>query len=314
MTNPHIPVLLQEVIHYLAPKSNQNFVDATLGFGGHSGEILKLTGPHGRLVGIDQDQTALEYAEKHLQAYHGRFTSYLGNYTEIAEAAQEMVVNGGILADIGVSSFQLDEAERGFSFKEDGPLDMRMSKENPQTAASIVNEWEADEITRILYEYGEEKFAKRIAQKITEARSSQYIETTKELASIVAAAIPRKFWPEKVNPATRTFQALRIVVNDELGVLREFLPKAMDLLEPGARLAVISFHSLEDRIVKEFMRERVNPCTCPKEFPKCICGKVADGVIVTKKPVTASEEELARNPRSRSAKLRVIEKIKTENF
>lgn len=309
MTNPHIPVLLQEVIHYLAPTSGKNFVDATLGFGGHSEEILKLTGPEGRLVGIDQDQTALEYAEKHLQTYHERFTSYLGNYTETQEAAQGMVVNGGILADIGVSSFQLDEAERGFSFKEDGPLDMRMSKENPLTAASIVNEWEADEITRILYEYGEEKFARRIARRITEAREVKYIETTKELAEVVANAIPRKFWPDHIHPATRTFQALRIVVNDELGVLREFLPIAMDLLQPGARLAVISFHSLEDRIVKDFMRERANPCTCPKEFPKCICGKVADGVIVTKKPVTASEEELSRNPRSRSAKLRVIEKI-----
>ncbi len=309
MKSPHIPVLLQEVIHGLAPTSGKNYIDATLGFGGHSEKILELTGPDGRLIGIDQDTTALDYAAQRLQPFGERFMPYLGNYTEIVEAAQGMPVDGGILADIGVSSFQLDEAERGFSFKEDGPLDMRMSKDNPLTAASIVNEWDTDEMARVISEYGEEKFAYRIAQRITEARDTKYIETTKELAEIVAAAIPRRFWPERVNPATKTFQALRIVVNDELGVLRQFLPKAMELLRPGARLAVISFHSLEDRIVKDFMRERANPCTCPPDFPKCICGRVADGVIITKKPVTASEVELAANPRSRSAKLRVIEKI-----
>ncbi len=309
MNSPHIPVLLQEVIHGLRPTSDKNFIDATLGFGGHSEKILELTGPDGRLIGIDQDATALDYAAKRLQPFGERFMPYLGNYTEIAQAAQEMPVDGGILADIGVSSYQLDEAERGFSFKEDGPLDMRMSKENPLTAASIVNEWDTDEMARVISEYGEEKFAYRIATRITEARDQKYIETTKELAEIVSAAIPRRFWPERVNPATKTFQALRIVVNDELGVLREFLPKAMELLQPGARLAVISFHSLEDRIVKDFMRERANPCTCPPDFPKCICGKEADGVVITKKPIVATEEELATNPRSRSAKLRIIEKI-----
>jgi 16S rRNA (cytosine1402-N4)-methyltransferase len=309
MKSPHIPVLLQEVIHYLVPTSGKNFVDATLGFGGHSEEILKRIGPDGKLVGIDQDKAALDYATARLQPFGDRFTGYLGNYTEITEAAQGMVVDGGILADIGVSSYQIDEAARGFSFQEDGPLDMRMSRDNPVTAASIVNEWEPTEITKILWEYGEERFAKRIVTRITEAREIKYIETTTELADIVSRAIPRKFWPDRVNPATKTFQALRIAVNDELGVLREFLPKAVDLLAPGARLGVITFHSLEDRIVKDFMRERANPCTCPKEFPQCNCGKVTDITLVTRKPITATEEEIAENRRSRSAKLRVIEKI-----
>jgi 16S rRNA (cytosine1402-N4)-methyltransferase len=309
MKSPHIPVLLQEVIHYLVPTSGKNFVDATLGFGGHSEEILKRIGPDGKLVGIDQDEAALDYATARLQPFGDRFTGYLGNYTEITEAAQGMVVDGGILADIGVSSYQIDEAARGFSFQEDGPLDMRMSRDNPVTAASIVNEWEPTEITKILWEYGEERFAKRIVTRITEAREIKYIETTTELADIVSRAIPRKFWPDRVNPATKTFQALRIAVNDELGVLREFLPKAVDLLAPGARLGVITFHSLEDRIVKDFMRERANPCTCPKEFPQCNCGKVTDITLVTRKPITATEEEIAENRRSRSAKLRVIEKI-----
>ncbi len=309
MKSPHIPVLLQEVIQYLEPNSGRNYIDATLGFGGHSEAILKLIGPDGMLIGIDQDQEALSFSKKRLEAYGERFIPYLGNYTEVATASEGVPISGGILADIGVSSYQLDEASRGFSFKEDGPLDMRMSKSNPLTAAEIVNDWEESEITKVISEYGEERFAKRIAGRIIQERSRQYIETTKELAEIVAGAIPRKFWPERVNPATKTFQALRIAVNDELGVLREFLPKAVDRLEPGARLAVITFHSLEDRIVKEFMKERAFPCTCPPEFPQCNCGKVTDITLVTRKPVTACEEELATNPRSRSAKLRVIEKI-----
>jgi 16S rRNA (cytosine1402-N4)-methyltransferase len=309
MSKPHVPVLLQEVIKYLDPRSGKNFIDATLGFGGHAEKILEVIGLDGVLIGIDQDNDALEYARKRLEPHQGHFKPYLGNYTEISEAAQGVAITGGILADIGVSSYQLDKAERGFSFKEEGPLDMRMSKRNPLTAAEIVNEWEQDEITRLIREYGEERFASRIAKKIVEARTSKYIESTKDLAEIVRNATPRKFWPDRVDPATKTFQALRIVVNDELGVLREFLPKATELLEPGARLAVITFHSLEDRIVKEFMRQRAYPCTCPPEFPKCVCGKSADVILVTKKPITANEEEIAVNPRSRSAKLRVIEKI-----
>ena len=309
MEDPHTPVLLHEVISYLSPSNGKNYIDATLGFGGHSEAILKLTSPNGKLIGIDQDIEALEYSVKRLEAYGERFIPYHGNYTEIGEIAHLINVNGGILADIGVSSLQFDEAERGFSFRQDGPLDMRMNRDNQFNATNIVNEWQECEIAKVIRKYGEERFASKIAKHIVEVREKQYIKTTKELADIVERAIPRKFWPERVHPATKTFQALRIVVNDELDVLEKFLPKAMDLLQPGARLAVISFHSLEDKIVKGFMKERANPCTCPPEFPKCICGKVADGIIVTRKPVIATEKEIVENPRSRSAKLRVIEKI-----
>lgn len=309
MNEKHVPVLSQEVIASLNPSGGQNYIDATLGFGGHSELILERIAPDGRLLGIDQDEAALEYAQKRLAPFGTNFVAKQGNFSEIAELATDFPVSGGILADIGVSSVQLDEAERGFSFSKSGPLDMRMNRQQTLTAHEIVNTWEETKIAKVIREYGEERFASRIAKAIVAARTVSPIETTTKLAEIVSAAIPRKFWPKGINPATRTFQGLRIAVNDELGVLERFLPKATDLLLPGAKLAVITFHSLEDRVVKDFMKERVNPCTCPPEFPKCICGKVADVELITKKPITATEEEISVNPRARSAKLRIIQKI-----
>lgn len=305
----HVPVLLKEVIDYLKPEPGKNYIDATLGFGGHSEQILERIAPEGKLLGIDQDEAALAAATKRLERFGKNFFCQKGNFAEINQIAANYPVTGGILADIGVSSVQLDEAERGFSFAENGPLDMRMDKSQPLTAREIVNTWEEARISKIIREYGEEKFANRVARAIVSARTNEQIETTRGLREIVTQAIPRKFWPKNIDPATKTFQAIRIAVNDELGVLKQFLPQAIDLLQPGARLAVITFHSLEDRIVKDYFRERANPCTCPPEFPKCVCGKVADAKIITKKPVIASASEIETNPRSRSAKLRVIEKI-----
>lgn len=309
MNEKHVPVLSQEVIAALDPKPGKNYIDVTLGFGGHSELILEATNPNGRLLGIDQDENALVYASERLKPFGGRFQAVRGNFSEIAELASDFPATGGILADIGVSSVQLDEAERGFSFSKPGPLDMRMDRSQSLTADEIVNTWEDTEIAKVIREYGEERFAGRIASHILEARNKKHIETTTELAGIVASAIPRKFWPKGINPATKTFQGLRIAVNDELKVLAKFLPAATDILQPGARLAVITFHSLEDRIVKDFMRERANPCTCPPTFPKCICGKTADVRLVTKKPVVATGTEINTNPRARSAKLRVLEKL-----
>jgi len=309
MNDKHVPVLSQEVLAGLNPGPGKNFIDATLGFGGHSELILEKISPNGRLLGIDQDEDALAYASRRLTAYGERFLPARGNFAQIASLAAGYEATGGILADIGVSSVQLDEAQRGFSFTHAGPLDMRMDRSQSLTASEIVNSWEETRIAKIIRQYGEENFAGRIARAIVKAREVAPITTTSGLAEIVSSAIPRKFWPKGISPATRTFQGIRIAVNDELGVLTTFLPAATDLLQPGARLAVITFHSLEDRIVKDFMRERANPCTCPKEFPKCNCGKVADVKLITRKPVVATDEEIASNPRSRSAKLRILEKI-----
>lgn len=309
----HVPVLSQEVITALNPVSGKNYIDATLGFGGHSEIILERSEPTGLLLGIDQDKDALSYTSERLEPYGERFYTKFGNFSEIAEIAAGFPVTGGILADIGVSSVQLDEAERGFSFTRTGPLDMRMDRSQSLTADEIVNTWEKPELAKIIREYGEERFAGRIAHTIVETKAKKHIETTTELAEIVSGAIPRKFWPKGIHPATRTFQALRIAVNDELGALKRFLPAATDLLQPGARLVVITFHSLEDRIVKDFMRERANPCTCPPQFPKCVCELVGDIKLITKKPIMATAEEINQNPRSRSAKMRVIEKLKSNS-
>jgi len=302
MKDKHVPVLLQEVVRLLDPKPGQNYIDATLGFGGHSEAILTKTAPNGKLLGIDQDEAALEFAANRLTGFGDRFSEKHGNFSEITSLLPDFPIDGGILADIGVSSVQLDETDRGFSFK-GGPLDMRMDKSADLTAAEVVNKWSQDRLAKLIRDYGEERFASRIAGRIVEVR------TANELAGIIADAIPRRFWPKAINPATKTFQALRIAVNDELGALSRFLPQAIDSLQPGARLAVISFHSLEDRIVKDYFRERANPCTCPPTFPKCVCGKVADIKVITKKPVIATGAEIGTNPRSRSAKLRVIQKI-----
>lgn len=309
MTQIHTPVLLHEVIEWLDPRANENFVDCTLGFAGHSSEIMTKIGPDGILVGIDQDREALSFASKKLEKYGKRFKPFYGNFEEIEEAVESTPITGGILADLGVSSFQLDEAERGFSFQKSGPIDMRMSAENTLTAKVIVNEYSEKDLTEIIRKYGDERFSARIASRIVKEREKGEITNTLELAKIVSEAIPRRFWPKSINPATRTFQALRIAVNDELGVLERFLPKAIEILEPGARLGIITFHGLEDKIVKEFFTKMANPCTCPPEFPKCICEKSPIVKILTKKGIKSTEEEIKNNPRSRSAKLRVVEKL-----
>jgi 16S rRNA (cytosine1402-N4)-methyltransferase len=306
MKEIHKPVLLQEVIDGLSIAKGKTYVDATLGFGGHS-EMIIAHG--GNVIGIDQDETALVSASKRLEATGEHFSVKRGNFRDIDKIIAETVVDGGILADIGVSSYQLDNAIRGFSFRDNGPLDMRMDRDAELTAEMIINQWSAAEITKVLREFGEERFASRVAGRIVGTRETRHIETTGELAEIVASAIPRKFWPDRIHPATRSFQGLRIAVNDELGALEEFLPKATNLLQPGTRLAVITFHSLEDRIVKNYFRERANPCTCPPEFPKCNCGLTTDIRLITKKPIVATEEEILNNPRSRSAKLRIVEKL-----
>jgi 16S rRNA (cytosine1402-N4)-methyltransferase len=306
MIQIHKPVLLQEVIEGFSVKKGKTYVDATLGFGGHA---LAIIAAGGDVVGIDRDTDALTGAKKLLEGAGEHLKVQKGNFRNIDKIIPGVVINGGILADIGVSSYQLDTKERGFSFKDAGPLDMRMDREQPLTAREIVNTWEETNIAKVIREYGEERFANRIAVAITRSRKAKHIETTGELAEIVAAAIPRKFWPKGIHPATRTFQGIRIAVNDELGALSEFLPKATGLLQSGARLIVITFHSLEDRIVKDFMKERANPCICPPNFPKCNCDRVADVKIITKKPITAREVEINENPRSRSAKLRILEKL-----
>ncbi len=308
MTEKHIPVLLHETIDLLKPAPGKNYIDATLGFGGHSKKIIEAIKPGGILIGIDQDEVALKYSSSAFESFGESFKPYLGNFRTIDDAYPEVRVTGGILADIGVSSYQLDDPERGFSFKR-APLDMRMNLDSSLTADTIVNHSSELELAKIIKNYGEEKFAKKIAKAIVEARVASEIVTTDRLVEIVSGAIPRKFWPARISPATKTFQAIRIAVNDELGSLDEFLEKALNRLQPGARLAVITFHSLEDRIVKNFMSKCENPCTCPPDFPKCICGKTKVAKIITKKPVASSEVEKDTNPRSRSAKLRVIEKI-----
>jgi 16S rRNA (cytosine1402-N4)-methyltransferase len=305
----HKPVLLQEVLEYLSPKKNQNYVDCTVGFGGHAEKILEKTAPTGVLIGIDQDKDTLEAAERYLDRFKGRFQPRWGNFTELAKVTAGIPINGGIIADLGVSSKQLDETERGFSFAKEAPLDMRMNRASGLTAYKVVNEYSSERLTEILRKYGDEKFAKKIAENIVLARELKGIEKTTELADVVRNSIPRRFWPRRIDPATRTFQAIRIEVNDELHKLEQFLPLTVEVLKPGARLAVITFHSREDKIVKSFLRHEENPCECPPEFPECRCGIKPTLKIINRKAITASEEEIETNPRSRSARLRIAEKI-----
>ncbi len=310
MKQKHIPVLLQEVLFYLQPEKNKNFIDATLGFGGHAREILNRTSPNGLLLGIDRDEEALDITISIMSKEFGkRFIPFYGNFSLIDEAAKGFKVDGGIIADLGVSSYQLDEKSRGFSFRGNDPLDMRMDKNEKITAEKVVNEFSREILEKIFLEFGEEKFAKRIAERIARERELKRITTTMELANIIEKAIPRRFWPKNIHPATKTFQAIRITVNKEIDSLIGFLPKAVSILEPKARLGVISFHSIEDRIVKDFFVKKASGCECPPQFPKCICGKVPEIKIITKKPVVASDSEIKNNPRSRSAKLRIIEKL-----
>lgn len=308
----HVSVLLNETIESLNIKPDGIYVDGTLGGAGHSFEICKLLSNEGKLIGIDQDEDAISAATLKLMPYNERAIIIRDNYKNLVTRVKELGIESvnGILLDIGVSSFQLDTKERGFSYMEkDAPLDMRMDNRNPLTAEIIVNEYDENEIFKIIRDYGEDRFAKNIAKHIVNERSKGRIKTTGELAEIVRHAIPKKFWIDGPNPAMRTFQALRIECNRELEVLTESIDGMIDFLAPGGRLAIITFHSLEDRIVKEAFRRNENPCTCPKDFPVCVCGKKSKGHVVTKKPITPSAEELEVNSRSHSAKLRVFEKL-----
>ncbi len=307
----HVSVLLNETIESLNIKPDGIYVDGTLGGAGHSFEICKRLNENGRLIGIDQDEDAINAATLKLMQYNERAMIIRDNYKNLVTRVKELGIENvdGILLDIGVSSFQLDTKERGFSYMEkDAPLDMRMDNRNPLTAEMIVNEYDENEIFKIIRDYGEDKFAKNIAKHIVAERSKGRIKTTGELAEIVRHAIPKKFWIDGPNPAMRTFQALRIECNKELEVLTDSIDGMIDFLAPSGRLAIITFHSLEDRIVKEAFKRNENPCTCPKEFPVCVCGKKSKGHVVTKKPITPSAEELEINSRSHSAKLRVFEK------
>ncbi len=306
----HYSVLLKESIEALNIKPDGIYVDGTLGGGGHSLEIAKrLT--TGRLIAIDRDSRALVRAGERLRDYAGVISFVHGNFADIASILDSQGVSlvDGMLFDLGVSSPQLDEAERGFSYMADAPLDMRMDEQSGLTAREIVNTWPEDKLKRILFDYGEERYAPRIASAICEKRTQAPIETTLELADIIRGAMPGAALREKQHPAKRSFQAIRIAVNGELEAISEMMEVAADRLNTGGRLAVISFHSLEDRIVKNAINSREKGCTCPRDFPVCTCGFVQTLKSVTRKPITASAEELAENPRSRSAKLRVAERV-----
>ena len=306
----HVPVLFDEVMEALDIKPDGIYVDGTVGGGGHSEGICRRLAEGGMLIAVDRDREALAAAERRLAGYGCGKKFVHANYSDteaIAAAAGGKVQ--GILLDLGVSSYQLDNPERGFSYMQDAPLDMRMDETDRLTAYDIVNGYSREELTRIIRDYGEERWAYRIAEFIVRERSASPIESTGRLTEVIKAAIPAKARRTGPHPAKRTFQAIRIEVNDELGHLRDAVEKLPDLLESGGRIAVITFHSLEDRIVKTEFERRLDPCTCPKELPVCVCGKVADVKRVTRKPVIPSEEEIAANPRARSAKLRVLEKL-----
>ena len=306
----HVPVLLHECLDALALRPDGVYVDGTLGRAGHSLEIAKrLT--TGRLIGIDRDETAITAAEERLADYMDRVTLVHSNFDRVGEILDELGLDGadGMLFDLGVSSPQLDEAERGFSYMQDAPLDMRMDRGAPLTARDVINDWSYEELRRILYEYGEERYAPVIARHICRAREQAPIERTGELVDIIKPAMPPQALREKQHPAKRSFQALRIAVNGELDALPPMLEAAVSHLHTCGRLAVISFHSLEDRIIKKSLQDMATGCTCPPNFPVCVCGKKPRIRLVSRKPIVASEAELERNPRSRSAKLRVAEKV-----
>lgn len=307
----HTSVLLEECIENLNIKPNGVYVDGTLGGGGHASKICEALSKDGTLIGIDRDTDALTAAAERLAPYPCRKIFVQSNYADIKDVLRENHIPGidGGLLDLGVSSFQLDNAERGFSYMHDAPLDMRMNRDDVFCAYDVVNEYSQKELTEIISKYGEDKWASRIAMFIVNGRKNHPIASTGELVELIKAAIPAKARREGPHPAKRTFQAIRIEVNDELGKLTDAVEDFCDVLLPSGRLCIISFHSLEDRIVKEVMARRANPCTCPKEFPVCVCGKTADIRRISRKPILPTEEELEENPRSRSAKLRVCEKI-----
>lgn len=305
----HVSVLLDEVIHFIVTSPGGTWVDGTLGGGGHAEAILTATGPASRLIGLDKDHAALNRVAIRLMPFGDRVILRHSDFSRMDAVLNELGIAGvdGVLLDLGVSSFQLDEAERGFSFRNDAPLDMRMDTSSPVTAESLVNSLTEAELDRIIRDFGEERFHRPVARAIVAARRVSPIRTTGDLAGIIRGVVRRGV--DNIDPATRTFQALRIAVNGELESLEMGLGAALKVLRPGGRLAVISFHSLEDRMVKRFIRERTRGCHCPKDFPRCVCGGKPEVKEITKKPISASDEEVKRNPRARSAKLRIAEKL-----
>ncbi len=310
-TFEHTTVLLEETVEAVLPRDGGRYIDCTLGGAGHSERLLERSAPDGLLLAFDQDTSAIEHAKQKLQAYEGRVQFVHANFRHIEEeaSARNFTEVDGVLFDLGVSSPQFDEGERGFSYRFDAPLDMRMDIRQTLTAADIVNKYSEAELARIFFQYGEEKFSRAIARLIVRRREERPIDSTGELADLVKAAIPAPARRSGPHPARRVFQALRIAVNDELGALEEALQGAFQVLKPGGRMAVITFHSLEDRIVKHAFQALAQGCICPPDFPVCRCGNVPKAKLVTRKPVVPSAQEVADNPRSRSAKLRVVEKL-----
>lgn len=304
----HTSVLLEETIENLQIKPEGVYVDGTLGGGGHSYRIASALNNRGRLIGIDQDEAAIEAAGRRLMPYRDRVTLLRDNYCNAVQALRQIGIEkvDGIVLDLGVSSFQLDNAERGFSYRYDTALDMRMDQRQTLTARDIINQYTETQLFHIIRDYGEEQFAKNIAKHIVKARTDKPIETTGALNEIIKAAIPAKMRATGGHPSKRTFQAIRIECNRELEVLKCSLDAMIDLLDPGGRICIITFHSLEDRIVKTAFRRNENPCTCPPDFPVCVCGQVSKGKVITRKPILPSKEELAENKRAASAKLRVF--------
>lgn len=307
----HISVLLDETIENLHIKEDGIYVDGTLGGAGHSYEICKRLGEHGRLIGIDQDSAAIEAGSQRLAEFDKKVTIIRNNYSNMASVLHEIGIEqvDGIILDLGVSSHQLDTLERGFSYKTNAPLDMRMDTRNERTAKDIVNHYSEHELYMMIRDYGEDKFAKNIAKHIVRMREQKEFEMTDELVEAIKAAIPMKFRVKTGHPAKKTFQAIRIELNQELEVLKDSLNDMIGLLGHGGRIGIITFHSLEDRIVKKIFRQNENPCTCPPNFPVCVCGKQSKGKVITRKPMLPTNEEILKNKRSKSAKLRVFERI-----
>ncbi len=307
----HVSVLLKETIEQLNIRPDGIYVDGTLGGGGHAFEVCKRLSDRGRFIGIDQDADAIVAAGERLKEFGDRVTIVRSNYCNMRQELQKLGIDrvDGILLDLGVSSYQLDTAARGFTYREDAPLDMRMDQRRKQTARDIVNGYSEAELYRVIRDYGEDKFAKNIARHIVSAREKKPIETTGELSEIIKGAIPARVRMNGGHPAKKTFQAIRIELNGELEVLKESLDDMIDLLNPGGRICVITFHSLEDRIVKTIFKTNENPCTCPSNFPVCVCGNKPRGRLAVKKPIVPDEEELKENKRSKSSKLRVFERI-----
>lgn len=307
----HVSVLLKETIEQLNIRPDGIYVDGTLGGGGHAFEVCKRLSDKGRFIGIDQDADAILAAGERLKEFGDRVTIVRSNYCNMRMELQKLGIDrvDGILLDLGVSSYQLDTAERGFTYREDAPLDMRMDQRQNKTARDIVNGYSEAELYRVIRDYGEDKFAKNIAKHIVSAREKKPIDTTGELSEIIKGAIPAKVRMNGGHPAKKTFQAIRIELNGELEVLKNSLDDMIDLLNPGGRICVITFHSLEDRIVKTIFKTNENPCTCPSNFPVCVCGNKPKGRLAVKKPIVPGEEELEKNKRSKSSKLRVFERI-----